>query len=514
MAPTHTILAIALAVTAPFAAAGPPATRESAISSSGADSLALFERGRDAFHRAWFERADQLLRETAEIDPGLAIAHAYLAATASQLYGDPSEQVAQARATAGAASDGERLMVDALLAFTDGDYDETEKQLRSLLELYPDDRYARHALGITLVDLDRPREAIPILQALLTDDPSFVAAWNDLGYAYLDLGDVLHAEQAMTRFVANDATNPAAHDSWADIMVELGRFDEAVASLARASLLEPRYAWASVHLGDVLVKEGSLEMARAAYGRALETTSAYGPRFGLMARERIAGAWIRQLQLDEARSSLTQLIEEADNLEAPASALAAIRARLTIELVSGDGEAAAVTIGAYTDRVEGLGDAGAGLGEPSHLTFFIGWLAVVDGDLANAEALAAELESSAADGDGEALPLAARLFGELSLARLEYLDATEAFEAAGGDDPLVAVRLATAYEGDGKPAAASALFQSAATCDDFDINCALASALASPQIAIDWALPMPPMDFGPFDEEPPSEDPDHGSVRI
>ena len=510
----HTIVNTTLALSL-MAAAGiaPAVAGEIEISAAGLDSRELFERGRDAFHRAWFERADDLLGETVELDPELAIAQAYKAAAESFLYRDPADRIARAR-QAGHATEAERLMVDALLAFTDEDYESTVTHLRELLDSHPDDRYARHALGFTLVDLGRADEGIPVLRALLADHPDFVAAWNHLGYAYLDLGQIDRSAQAMGRFVSDDPDNPAAHDSWADVLAAQHRHDEAVASLTRAILLEPDYAYAMAHLGDVLVADGSFKLARAAYLRSMEMASDRSPRFQLVARERIAATWVRQLQLDAARSELGDLVAAADALGETGSALAAIRARLTIELVNGDAAAAGQTFELYRQRVAGLGELGARFGEPVQLTFFAGWLSVARGDLAEAGALLGDLDTDADEGDLDALVLGARLSGEISMAELEYADAIVDFESAGTDDPLVAVRLALAYEGDDKPAAADALFESAATCQTVDVGCALAAALAAPLFEIDWSAPETSIPQLPAPPEPAPEELDDGSVRI
>jgi tetratricopeptide (TPR) repeat protein len=510
----HSIVTTALSLIL-LAAAGTASalSDEIEISAAGLDSRELFERGRDAFHRAWFERADELLGETVAVDPELAIAQAYKAASESFLYRDPAGRIARAR-QAGHANEAERMMTDALLSFTEGDYESTVATLRRLLETHPDDRYARHALGFTLIDLGRTREGVGVLSSLLADHSDFVAAWNHLGYAYLDLGDLDRAEQAMARFVTEDPDNPASHDSWADVLVEEHRYDEAVASLTRATLLEPTYAYGMAHLGDVLLADGSPVLARAAYHRAIEMASADSPRYELVARQRIAATWVRQLQLDAARTELGALTAAADSLADPGSALAGVRARMTIELVNGDAEAAGQTLELYQRRVADLGEHGADLGEPTQITFFEGWLSVVEGNLSDADALLGDLEAAADEDDLDALALADRLSGEISMAQLQYADAIEAFESAGADDPLVAVRLALAYEGDNKPAAAQALFDSAAACEDVDIGCALAATLAAPLFDLDWSLPALPLPQLPPSQEPPPEEPDDGSVSI
>jgi Flp pilus assembly protein TadD len=178
----------------------PLCAQEVQISASTGDALALFDRGRDAFHRTWFEEADDLLAEAIAVDPNLAIAQAYKATAETFLYFDAADRMIRALELADDASPGERLMVAALAAFVDGDYESAALTLREIGSLFPDDRWARHALGFTLVDLGSPEQAIPILTRLIEDHPGFSAPWNHLGYAYLDIGESSFAEQAMASF--------------------------------------------------------------------------------------------------------------------------------------------------------------------------------------------------------------------------------------------------------------------------------------------------------------------------
>jgi tetratricopeptide (TPR) repeat protein len=482
------------------------------ITASSRDAFALFERGRDAFHRTWFERADELLAEAVAVEPDLAIAQAYKATTETFLYFDASERMERAIELAEEASPGERLMVSALAAFADGDFESTALTLREIISLFPDDRWARHALGFTLVDLGMPDHAIPVLTELIEDHPGFVAPWNHLGYAYLDVGELSLAKQSASRFITADPENPSARDSWADVMVAAGDLDAAIASLTRALLLDPQYGYAMQHLGDVLMIEGQPQMARTAYRTATQIAARYSPRFTIVTEERIAGTWIRQLQFDEADAVLGELASTAQEHGEAASTVTAHRAQLLIHLTGGDASASERVLEAYTDSLHALGEDAGRYGEPAYYDFFQGWRLVVAGRYEAAGQVISNLESASQHRGSVEHQLAARLLGELALAQLDYTSAIEAFEELRPGDPLIAVRLALAYEGDGKPAAAQALFDAAAACESFDIECALASALAMPLFPTEWILP----DYGvPSPEDSlPEDDPDDNSVTI
>ena len=496
-----------------FAAAeGPVSAQQVEITAGSAEARVLFERGRDAFHRTWFERADELLAESIRVDPEFAMAQAYKAAAEAFLYFDGSDRAARAIELAAGATAGEQLMVAALAGFIDGDYESTAVTLHRIVEDWPDDSYARHALGFTLVDLGLPERGLPVLEALLEDEPTFFAVWNHLGYAYLETGDWVRAEQAMVRFVAEDPSNPSARDSLADVLAAMGRTDEAVASLTRSILLDGSYAYGMQHMGDLMVLEVEPQMARSAYLRSLDMADVYSPRFELVVRERIAATWLRQFQFESADAALEELHALAEELDEEGTALAAQRARLTLHLTTGAAGAAESLLAVYSQQVGALGDTATNFGEPSYLDFFTGWQAVVDGRFSDAESALTRLESAVTHEGSVEIFLGARLHGELALAQLQYDEAVDAFELAGGSDPLVAIRLALAYDASGRPAAAVALFETAAMCETFDVECALASALAAPLFDLDQVVP----DYVfPGPEEPePEEEPDDGSLAI
>jgi tetratricopeptide (TPR) repeat protein len=106
------------------------------------------------------------------------------------------------------------------------------------------------------------------------------AAQNHLGYALYALDRQEEGLEAFEAFAAGWPGNPSAHDSLADGFMALGRIEEAIAHLARALLLERRFAYAWMHLGDVMRATNDPALAEQAYRRAQSVgQKLYGPRF-------------------------------------------------------------------------------------------------------------------------------------------------------------------------------------------------------------------------------------------
>ncbi|HET9957807.1 MAG TPA: tetratricopeptide repeat protein [Polyangiaceae bacterium] len=81
---------------------------------------------------------------------------------------------------------------------------QAEKHARAALDQKPDLREARNTLGVILIHAHRPRDAIQVLKPL-SDDILYQTpekAWGNLGWAYLESGQLELAEDALRRSIA------------------------------------------------------------------------------------------------------------------------------------------------------------------------------------------------------------------------------------------------------------------------------------------------------------------------
>ena len=252
--------------------------------------LQLFEEARTAVHETQVEKADDLFREVLDKEPAMAIAYGYRAVVDMYLFRDPSENAAAALRLAKRRSAGESLMTEILIRFADGNHETSVTLLWKFLRSYPDDEYAQHVLGQVLIELGRAGEAVETLRELIRNHPDYVPAWNHLGNAFLELDNMVAAKAASGMYLELSTGNPSAHDSYAEVLAREGDVEEAVRHLERAVELEPRMAYAWMHMGDILFDAGSLVEAIVAYEKAVETSLLYGPEFRDMLAQKIADA--------------------------------------------------------------------------------------------------------------------------------------------------------------------------------------------------------------------------------
>lgn len=153
---------------------------------------------------------------------------------------------------------------------------EAEKYARGALAAKKDFREAKNTLGVILIHEKRYEDAIgvlkPLTQDILYQTPE--NAWGNLGWAYLEKG-------------------------------ELGR---AVDALQRSVAAQPLFCVGNYRLGQAYEKKHELSSALEAYTRALETDSpaCKALQDGYAARARV----LLQLgRADDARPDLTRCVE-------------------------------------------------------------------------------------------------------------------------------------------------------------------------------------------------------------
>jgi tetratricopeptide (TPR) repeat protein len=139
---------------------------------------------------------------------------------------------------------------------------EAYKAYKDLIARFDDDfsseenretlRAAREALSAVCVTQHNSSEAEELLQQVLDEFPDDAGAKNDLGYLWSDEGRHLKRALAMiSRAVAAEPKNTAYRDSLGWALFRVGRNDEAIAELKKASAGEHPDATILEHLGDV-----------------------------------------------------------------------------------------------------------------------------------------------------------------------------------------------------------------------------------------------------------------------
>jgi tetratricopeptide (TPR) repeat protein len=138
-----------------------------------------------------------------------------------------------------------------------------EPLYRLWLEACVEDVEGWTELGDVLTDLERWKDAEAAFARAVELSPQYAAAWNGLGFVHLQSNNHAAAAEAYAKAIAAGAQLGAVRDARATALIELQRFDEALAELHQAlaeELDEPLYR---LHQAQALAGAGRTAEARA-----------------------------------------------------------------------------------------------------------------------------------------------------------------------------------------------------------------------------------------------------------
>ncbi len=230
-------------------------------------------------------------------------------------------------------------------------------------------------------DARRFAQARDLLVQLTTAEPSHPHGWNDLGRAYLALGDATAARGALEKQVTVDPLHAYAYSNLGDAYRVLGRNDDAEAAYRKQIEIVPLDRYAHRALGLLFVHLGRLPEAITSLERA--TSISRDDRF---ARLHLGGAYLRTKQTARA-------IEIFDDLAATMPPTPGVLNDMAYWLAEADVELPRAR--SWAERGAALAHGGIGAGTLAqmrdwnvgpmetvvHLWDTVGWIAFKQGEL-------------------------------------------------------------------------------------------------------------------------------------
>ena len=157
----------------------------------------------------------------------------------------------------------------ALAAYQRGDWAESERLCRAVLEAKQDHFDALHLLGVIAARTQREREAVELLSQAVSADPGNAAAQSHLGNVLRGLGRPAEALACYERALALAPDAAEAHYHRGNALVDLERHAEALGSYDRVLALKPGLADAYNNRGIALNALKRPAEALQSYERAL-----------------------------------------------------------------------------------------------------------------------------------------------------------------------------------------------------------------------------------------------------
>lgn len=247
----------------------PGCSKEIRLSTDSPEALAAYTDGVSLWEKFYYAEATVAFERALKADSSFAMAWARLAIISFGANNEPQAQATITRALAhsGAATQREQLFIrmwERRIYFAN---DEAERLVDSLIARAPGDPEARVFKG-GLLELKRDfTGAIEAYQKAVDADTAYAPAVMMLGYAYSSMNDQEKALAQMERYIrlVPGAADPRA--SYADLLLRVGRYDEALEQYHQSLAAKPDYWYAFNQVGAIYSLLGRLREAEQQFDK-------------------------------------------------------------------------------------------------------------------------------------------------------------------------------------------------------------------------------------------------------
>lgn len=221
-----------------------------------------FLQGRDLSERLLGQESLQHFDKALSLDPEFAsaeMARANNSPTAKEFF----DHLKKAVSLTDKASDGEKLLILANEAGANGDTVKQKDYLDKLVTAYPNDERAQFNLANYYFAQQELDPAVEHYSKATEIAPTYSPAYNVLGYAYRQRGDYTSAERAFKKYIDLIPNDPNPYDSYAELLLKMGRFKQSQAQYHRALTIDPHFVPSHFGLSAALLYTGKATEAHA-----------------------------------------------------------------------------------------------------------------------------------------------------------------------------------------------------------------------------------------------------------
>ncbi|HEY8176321.1 MAG TPA: hypothetical protein VIF32_11545 [Gemmatimonadaceae bacterium] len=264
-------------------------------------------------------------------DPNLGLATVFLArpAVSPELSVAQREaQLARGIAALANASAPELLFALYTREVVAGRTQSAQQALRAAAALVPNDADVQYALHATQRAGSSFADAIRMDKEFLARFPDYGPAYNTHAYTLFTSGDRPAAYEAIQNYVRLAPSQPNAHDTWADLLILDGRFDEALAHIQTSMKLDSTWAGGALKTGAIKLVTTTPDDARTWFARARDmspsTASRIEPHYW------VATSYVVTHDAKSALRELSAIGDEVTAAQLPAAAGALVHQRMAI----------------------------------------------------------------------------------------------------------------------------------------------------------------------------------------
>src|SRR5829696_3961699 len=247
------------------------------VTTSSEEARKEFLAGRDLSEKLRLTDSISHFDKAISLDPNFALAELFRAnvsPTAKEFF----DHLKKAVALADKASDGERMLIQAAEAGANANPTKQKEILEKLVAAYPDDERAHFTLGTYHFGQQEFPQSISHYKKATELAPTYSTAFNILGYAYRQNGDYSGAENAFKKYIELIPNDPNPYDSYAELLLKMGRFDEAITQYNKALAIDSNFLNSHFGIAAALAYQGKASDAQAELQKMTQKARTDGER--------------------------------------------------------------------------------------------------------------------------------------------------------------------------------------------------------------------------------------------
>ncbi len=439
----------------------PAATGKVPITTKSEDARKEYLQGRDLSEKLLGQDSLQHFDKAIALDPDFAtaeLARANNSPTAKEFF----EHLNKAVGLADKTSDGEKLFILANQAGANGDVAKQKDHLDKLVAAYPNDERAQFVLGNYFFGQQDYAPAIEHYKKATELAPDYSPAFNILGYAYRQQQDYSNAEQAFKKYVELIPNDPNPYDSYAELLLKMGKFDDSITQYRKALSIDPHFVPSHFGISADLTYQGKPLEAEAELGKMADQSRNDGELrtalFGLAVVAADSGKLDKALQQIDKEFAVAEKKNDAAAMAADLQAKGNILAEMQKYDEAGKTFDRSLKYVADSDLSQEIKDNAQLLHH-----FNLSALAIGKKDYAAANTHAEEFRKGAEASKNPAqVKLAHELAGRIALAQKDYDKSISELQQSNLQDPRNLYRLGQAYDGKGDHTKAQEFYGNAA----------------------------------------------------
>ena len=244
---------------------------ERRVTTQSQEALGYYTTGVAQWEKFYYSEAAAAFDEALRLDSTFAMAWARRALldNALQNHSRAMADIFRAMSLLGRVSPFEQMFIRLQDERLRNANDQAAGLADSMLHLYPGEKEIYLIRGNLFEERKNFEDAIRSYRRAIRIDTNYALAVMSLGYAYSTTGDQENAVAQMSRYIrlAPDAADPRA--SFADILLRVGRYDEAMEQYRQSLLLKPDYWYSANQIAGIEMARGMLGASEEQFHKGL-----------------------------------------------------------------------------------------------------------------------------------------------------------------------------------------------------------------------------------------------------